>query len=307
LFCCGNHPSVLAFIDGRLNVIIPNEEGSFAAAEAWLPGKTQTEVRTYYELTGQLQPHNHLDPDHLVRIFWNLTPATVAVGEACFVSAVNPRFHYEDLSTLPPEVPAAMVRSWQVVEAWALTMGLTPVPFMNSGRRPASGQSVACPHAQFFAVSQTPSLFRAIRAHREIRWNGGCPICAGALRDELRIWTDPSGSIALYADPAPTRNWSQILVPVTHCATLGGVDAVAFGTGIQAAVKAWRGVLGVEPALNVLVRAGEEVGHLFAEILPRTETNVLAGFELNTHDHVISVDPAVVAEKCRSVLSSGVY
>jgi hypothetical protein len=99
------------------------------------------------------------------------------------------------------------------------------------------------------------------------------------------------------------HNWSLLVLPRAHVSRLASVDATAFGTAIQVAVKAWRGIFGVEPALNVLIRSGAEIAHVFAELVPRTETNVLAGFELDTHDSVITVKPEVVAENCRMALS----
>ncbi len=303
LFCAGKHPSVLATIDDTLGVVIPGEEGSFAATASWMEGRDRTSIETFYGLVGSLDGHNSSREQDLVRVFLNLCPATIGSDEACFVSAVNPRFHDEDMSTAPPKVVAAIVRSWQVIEAWAISKGLTPVPFMNSGRRPASGQSIACPHAQCYVLQKPPALFREIRGHRERRWREICPICTGALSDELCVWTDPSDSVSVYADPAPVQNWTLLVVPRKHSGALAGLDPAPIGAAIQTAVLAWRGIFGVEPAFNLLVRGGEDVGHVFGELVPRSETNVLAGFELDTQQHVISIPPEVAAKECRSALS----
>jgi galactose-1-phosphate uridylyltransferase len=302
LFCGGKHPSVLAFVDRRMETVIPDEEGSFRVAETWLKGRDRSRIQTYYELTSQLQQYNDISASHLVRVFWNLTPADVSTEEACFVSAVHPTYHDDDLSTIWPAVPAAMVRSWQLVETWAVSKGMTAVSFINGGRRSPSGQSVACPHGQTYVVQQSPTLFKAIRAYRNAQWEGNCPICMGALDPNLLVWTDDSGAIDLVADPAPIHNWSLLVLPRRHGSLLASVDPVAFGAAIQTAVKAWRGIFTVEPALNVLIRSGEDVGHVFAELVPRTETNVLAGFELDTQDHVITVPPEFVAEKCKAAI-----
>ncbi|HEY1754329.1 MAG TPA: hypothetical protein VGG72_02960 [Bryobacteraceae bacterium] len=304
LFCCGKHPSVLAYVLDNLETAVPAEESSFAAAEAWLKDHNCARIQTYYDLTSQLQEHNDVAADHLVRIFWNLTPAMVSPEEACFVSAVHPAHHDDDLSMISDKVPGALVRSWQLIEAWAESKGMTAVSFVNGGRRPDSGQSVGCLHGQTYVVRNTPPLFEAIRAYREVRSNGKCAICQGARDEDLLIWTDPSGTVDLIADPAPIHNWSMLALPRVHSELLGSVDAFALGKAIQTAVKAWRGVFAVEPALNVLIRAGADVGHVFAELVPRTETNVLAGFELDTHDHVITIPPELVAEKCRAAIAA---
>ena len=96
------------------------------------------------------------------------------------------------------------------------------------------------------------------------------PNLKGMPSAHLRIWTDLSGAVDLLPDPAPIHNWSMLVLPRRYSNLLASVDACALGAAIQAAVKAWRGVFSVEPALNVLIRSGEDVGHVFAELVPRT-------------------------------------
>jgi len=54
-------------------------------------------------------------------------------------------------------------------------------------------------------------------------------------------------------------------------------------------------LFGTMPAYNILFRLPEYVGHFHVEIIPRTNTNIIAGCELNTKTIVITQDPRDVA------------
>jgi diadenosine tetraphosphate (Ap4A) HIT family hydrolase len=63
-------------------------------------------------------------------------------------------------------------------------------------------------------------------------------------------------------------------------------------------------MFGEVPAYNVAVRTGEAVGHLHAEIIPKTRTNVPAGFEETTLEYSLTELPERFAELAREESSS---
>jgi galactose-1-phosphate uridylyltransferase len=292
LFCSGATPPILFYVmrDGRIEVLL-DQHGIDASLE-WLKDKDRTQIQTFYDLVRVQRNHNQLDPDHVARTFWNLTPAIANEAEACFVTTLHPEYHYNDIVELPTRAIAAVVRSLQFLEEWADNNELHIVPFVNGGKRVESGQSVGDFHSQLYAVKNLPPRYEAIQCRRLSRH--GCPVCELINMKNLWVGSDPSSAVHLIADPAPKHDWSLLVVPTECDARLASVNAQAFADVFQRGVRAWRGLFGVEPAFNLIIGCGDAVGHVFAELIPRTETNILAGYE-EVQEYVISVPPEVAA------------
>jgi hypothetical protein len=63
-------------------------------------------------------------------------------------------------------------------------------------------------------------------------------------------------------------------------------------------------MFGEIPAYNVAVRSGGPIGHLHAEIIPKTRTNTPAGFEETTLEYSLTALPERFAELAREEVSS---
>lgn len=87
------------------------------------------------------------------------------------------------------------------------------------------------------------------------------------------------------------------MLPRAHGENIGNIKTSDFASALQAAVRGLRGQFGAEPAFNVVLRTGPEVGHVHAEIVPRTSVNILAGWEIAGHEIVITVDPKVISSE----------
>ena len=65
-------------------------------------------------LVKRLAGHNRLEFQWLARTFLNLTPGITSAD--CYVTAVNPDWHYARAHDLSQRVMAAVIRSWQFLE-----------------------------------------------------------------------------------------------------------------------------------------------------------------------------------------------
>jgi galactose-1-phosphate uridylyltransferase len=296
-------PSNALYIDHQGKVVVPNEDQSFAAAAEYLRDKDTAQVETFYGLVRQLAPYNRIEGQWRARTFANLTPT---LGRAhglplCLVQAIHPRHHYTDFHDLPATSVQALVASWQFIEKFAQQEGLLAISFINGGKRPESGQSVACCHAQTYLFDQLPPLFEQIGRRRQQL--GHCPICEEVLKGqsiELAIWK--GNTVVILAHPSPKRNWSLLIVPRTHTANLHSIDSAEFADALQRCIRAYKRLNNMEPAHNIVVRAGDAVGHLHAEAIPKTETNTLAGLEETTDETIIDVSPEYVREQLQPLM-----
>ncbi len=300
LFCRFATPSTLFFIDPDESIRVPCEHESMEAARRFLEGRVPYRIETHYDLVQALAPLNVSGDRHLARVFRNLTPATdTAIGEWCTVTALNPSYHDYEFHDLPNPAVRALVRSWQVQEAVARAQRLTFVGFVNGGKRRESGQSVACCHGQSYGVRKAPTLYEHISDRRERVHGGACPVCRELLNAEIvatyGVWCPEDSEVVVLAHPAPLHNWSLLVLPRAHVEDIGDINAAHFASALQAAIRGLRGQFGGEPAFNVVLRVGPAVGHVHAEIVPRTSVNILAGWEIAGHEIVITVDPRSIA------------
>jgi galactose-1-phosphate uridylyltransferase len=337
-FCTGQTPPTILFVEaeearGPQEVTQPGvrpgavrveqEETTYAVAGRYLASLPPEESPDPWTAVSLLMEQSHpgrwggpvplVHPDRpwLMRAFLNFVPVlydreTLA---NCFVLNGPPPFHDEDIgvlmkhaqsgrpeSVLPLGLIEALMLCWTALEAWALSRGLIPVPFINGGKSPLSGQSLECFHSQLYALGREvkpPAFERLARARRT-----GCPICRIIEDDELRVAT--FGSIVVAVHPAPSRNLTLVVAPVDETAFLGELASLRdLAAALAWAVRSYEGLLGGVPAYVVAVRTGEEVGHLHAEVVPRSYVNVPGGFEETTGFVVTTREPRQVAAALR--------
>jgi galactose-1-phosphate uridylyltransferase len=148
---------------------------------------------------------------------------------------------------------------------------LRALPFINGGKRPEAGQSVYCFHSQVF-IAKVPEIYLRIKNRREQQ--GKCGVCevleAKNNGAEPKFEVYANSTMTLCVNPAPPRNLSFIAAP----------RAVRMGT---------------VPGYNVILRSGPEIKHLHIEIIPKTGTNVPAGYEELTEEIIITQDPEETA------------
>jgi diadenosine tetraphosphate (Ap4A) HIT family hydrolase len=259
----------------------------------------------------------------LARAFLNATPLVVDPHSEAngFVIGVAPAWHDADIvwcgaaapgspsapaggsiaRELPRPVLAAVVTSWALLEAWADSRGLVGVPFVNGGKSPASGQSLPCFHAQFYALgpSDQPPLYELLSRRRTRE----CAVCEIVRDPSLRIAT--VGDIHIAAHPAPEREATLIVAPEGDVCALRLLPTMSdFAAALSVAARCLCGLLGGPTAYNIAVRTGSSVGHLHAELVPRSGVGVRAGFEFATGFSVLARDPVVVAAECRQYAAS---
>ena len=226
----------------------------------------------------------------LSRAFLNITPSLIdPQSEAnCFVIGIHPSHHYSDIPELPMEILEALVLSWQVLEQWCDERELIGIPLVNGGKRAESGQSIYCFHSQFFAISraQAPSLYQAIL---RTRLQGGCPVCSILQYDEYTIYEN--STVRVLVHPFPERIGTLFVAPSGERADLNSVNTHDLADALTYTIRLFKAWFGQVPAYNISIRSGDLVGHVHAEIVPKTHTNVPASFEAATHQIVIPQDP----------------
>lgn len=257
-------------------------------------------------------PLSHPGEVWTVRTFLNLVPAITAPGSRadCFVVSTPPHFHEGDLGMIleqgaeNPLVPEStlegVLASWALLEEWAQQHGLFPVPFLNGGKTRESGQSLPCFHAQFYALDaeDEPPFYSRLSRERE---HGRCPVCSALEIPELGLIS--IGEVEVVMHPAPARNLSFLVAPREEKSVLRNLSSLReMAAGIQWAVRAWEHLLGGVPAYNVALRTGKSVGHLHAEVVPRSHVNIPAGFEAASGFRVASADPYQEAERLRGLM-----
>lgn len=314
-----------AGVSGRPPVVVEQERESLDLVRRWTQeaGAPPPPLEAVQRLGAVTRDHGDGHPAPLVlpdqpwltRAFLNLVPAVAdpESGANCFVLGVPPLLQHRELALsaaelaqvpapepIPLEVVEALVTSWAVLEAWAYQRGLLGVPFMNGGRSRLSGQSIPCFHSQFYAIPSdpVPPDFEMLQLRRAA---GECPLCAMLGDDGLRAAT--IGRMAIVVHPAPARDLTLLVIPEYEATSLEELEDTAdFAVALQHAVRMYELLLGGLPAYVLGVRTGTLVGHLHAEIVPRSGVNVPAGFEETTGFAVATRDPYQVAAVLRERL-----
>ena len=261
------------------------------------------------------------DNKWLWRSFFNLTPSFIKLPENCVLLASHPEYHYLYLDQFPPRVVASLVGAWKVWEGYVDWRNRTKnsdklliLPFINGGKRPEAGQTMFCFHSQVY-LTTVPMLYEGIEKKRGE--SEKCPVCEILDRahsdldtfDEKNLAVHHNDTMTLCMHPAPQRNFAMIAIPhrradagkslkkkdkkcICKLKDLRNSDVADI---LQRSVSIFRRLLGKVPAYNISVRCGPEVGHLHIQIIPKTETNILAGYEDLTERIIITQDPAETA------------
>ncbi len=271
-------------------------------------------IELFFEMlreTGGLKEMVRKDMDArrwLWRSFLNLVPSFPILPEKCVLIATHPEYHRLYLDQFPPRVVASLIEAWKIWEEyvdwwnechreWVEEPGngqLRVLPFVNGGRRPEAGQTIICFHSQVY-VTRVPEHFKEIEKARRVAQ--GCPVCKILGEKELRVYRNKT--MRLYMHPAPLRNFSMLAMPRKCEPNIGGVRNSDVADVLQRAIAIYRRFLGAIPAYNISLRCGPEVGHLHIQIVPKTETNVVAGYEDLTNKIIITQDPAETARLLR--------
>ncbi|HZJ02481.1 MAG TPA: hypothetical protein VFE20_02190 [Thermoleophilia bacterium] len=336
-FCTGQTPPTLFYMEAQPEDVftseppaeievgrprVETERESFAALaryQASLPPGEEPDpweairilMRTSHpDWKGDFTPATLPGRPYLVRTFLNFVPILVEPGSAaeCFVLTLPPPYHDMDIGILKQNpsgeqralpIPAleALLASWQVLEEWSYHRDLLPIPFVNGGKNPLSGQSLECFHSQFFSVDQEdfPPLFRSLRERRSM---GGCPLCA--IIGDPHLLVKRFGDVRVAVHPAPSRNLTFVIASEEEVPRLSDLpDLRAFAEALSWTVRRYESLLGGVPAYVVALRSGDAVGHLHAEVVPRSLVNVPGGFEETTGFVVTTRDPHEVARQVR--------
>jgi len=337
-FCQGNTPSTLFYIgeaDSREGgrAYVCNEDHSVGAAnghfaqlkiniEVQKYGRRITSVgdlNAYYRMLGQSKDlvKSDMDENHwLCRSFLNLTPSFPILPETCILIAAHPEYHRLYLDEFPPRVVSSVVEAWKVWEGyvkwwnrensdWVTKNGeLRAFPFVNGGKRPEAGQTMFCFHSQIY-ITKIPGRFKDIE---RIKDSDGCSICSILNRNvssssERSLEVYHNDTMVLCMHPAPLRNFGMLAMPRVNGDTcisdVNGLRNSDVADVLQRAISIYRRLLGRVPAYNISLRSGPEVGHLHIQVVPKTETNILAGYEDLTNKIVITQDPVETAETLR--------
>ena len=100
--------------------------------------------------------------------------------------------------------------------------------------------------------------------------------------------------VVVLAHPTPEFGGTLLAIPLAHCTELQAIDARSLAAALQSGVRSWASWFGAEPGFNICVLAGPLVGHVHAELVLRTNTNIIAGIELATSEATIIKDPKQV-------------
>jgi galactose-1-phosphate uridylyltransferase len=204
-----------------------------------------------------------------------------------------------------------MIEAWKVWESYVdwrnkrrneNEQELRALPFVNGGKRPEAGQSMFCFHSQVY-LTPIPGLFNDIQKIREEQ--EGCPLCKilSNYSDGKNVEVYRNDTMVLCMHPAPLRNFAMIALPLpqnNNCPSkISELKNSDVADVLQRSISIYRRLMGKIPAYNISVRCGPEVGHLHIQIVPKTETNILAGYEDITRQIIITQDPEDTADILR--------
>lgn len=336
IFCRGQTPSTLFYISEAKSheggtAFLCDEEYSIYAAKGFFSDENirstndglrpwcVNDIDIFYRMLERSSPHVLRDMEKenhpwLWRSFFNLTPSFIELPSNCILLASHPEYHYLYLDQMPPTVVSSMVEAWKVWEGyveWKNSIRnenekeLRVLPFVNGGKRPEAGQSMFCFHSQVY-LTPIPTLFNDIQKNRSEQEE--CPLCSILSRkqnnpDGKKLEVYHNDTMVLCMHPAPLRNFAMIALPLpqkgncpSKIADLKNSDVADV---LQRSISIYRRLMGKIPAYNISVRCGPEVGHLHIQIVPKTETNILAGYEDITRQIIITQDPEGTADILR--------
>jgi len=302
MYCNFQTTPTLFYVYEDGNIVFPDYDPALHGRNKFKEENTLEEMNDYYKMVEYIAPSNRLEGDWLCRVFLNLTPAIVRNNSKanCFLIAAHPGFHYSEICDLPEFILGAVIEAMKLLADWANENGLVLNPFYNGGKSLASGQSVDCLHFQVYALPEIPQLYGALKE----RWKHGyCSVCE-LLKTQSDCLISFEWAFGIYVHPYPEYNFTWLITEKEYCTTssvgpiekhFNQVDSRGLAQALKKAVSFYPLLFGTMPAYNILFRLPEYVGHFHVEIIPRTNTNIIAGCELNTKTIVITQDPRDVA------------
>jgi len=323
MYCNFETTPTLFYVNWGGEIVFPDHQEIVARIKEYLGykenfeegnGEVLNKIDTYYNLARAVAPWNRLEEDWLCRVFFNLTPSIVQKNGKgnCFMIAGSPAFHYCEIPDLPTAGLKAMIDSMKLLADWSKKNNLVFNPFCNGGKSLASGQSVDCFHFQAYALPEVPPFYKQLKE----RWrDGDCPVCR-VLKEAVLKYSSQSdcfisqeGTFGIYVHPYPEYNFTWLIAekecqPRTGPKKFNQIDSQALARTLKKAVILYPLLFETMPAYNILFRLPENIGHFHVEIIPRTNTNIIAGCELSTKTIVITQDPRDVADELKKRLKT---
>jgi UDPglucose--hexose-1-phosphate uridylyltransferase len=222
-----------------------------------------------------------------VRVFPNKYPATDR-HEVIVDSPV----HGISLSELPVDDLALAIGAWRerVSEAYSLDWVRYVSLFHNHGM--TAGASRKHIHTQLIGLPFVPP---AIEREARLYEGGTCPVEETA--GSGHVFYDENGFTAFC--PAVSRFPYEVwIIPAEHQGLLPE-ETLALAGVLKKVLSGMRALLS-DPDYNLIVKSVPANWHWRAEIIPRT--GFLAGFELDTGCHILSVAPERAAQELRGAI-----
>ncbi len=222
-----------------------------------------------------------------IRVFPNKYPAT-----DCHEVIVDSHIHGVSLPDLPEEDLARTIGVWRerVEKAYSLDEIRYVSLFHNHGM--TAGASRKHIHTQVIGL---PFLPPAIEREASFQENRKCPVEETAKKSH--IFHEDKGLIAFCPEVSrfPYETW---IIPAEHQGLLPE-DTTGLARIFKRVLAGIRAIL-ADPDYNIIIKTMPRGWHWRAEIIPRT--GFMAGFELDTGCHILSVAP----ERAASELSGAI-
>jgi galactose-1-phosphate uridylyltransferase len=312
MYCRYETTPTLFYVNLKGEIVFPNNDDVVKKIEEYLDEKilvhedAKSDANTYYSLVKdnaivslnkEQINKEQIKEDWICRVFLNLTPAIhERNGKGnCFLISGSSNWHDKDLSELPITGIKACIEAWKLLAAWSKKNNLVFTPFYNGGKSIASGQSVDCFHFQVYAQPEMPSIYKRIS---ERNHSQGCGVCKILKEEEKKILkVSEQGPFMIYVHPYPPKHNFTWLVAKKDCGSnecFEETDSLELAKAIKKAASLYPLLFGSIPAYNMLVRLSEYTGHFHIIFVPRTNTNIPAGFEYTT-------DMTVITEDCEKI------
>lgn len=224
-----------------------------------------------------------------VRVFPNKYPAT-----DCHEVIVDSPVHGVSLSDLSDEDLATAIAVWRerTQEAYRSEQISYVSLFHNRGM--TAGASRRHIHTQLIGL---PFLPPAIEKEKALYEGGQCPV--EEIASKSHVFSEESGLVAFCPDVSrfPYEAW---IMPADHRGFLPE-ETASLARVLKKLLIGINAILS-GPDYNLIIKTMPGEWHWRAEIIPRT--GFMAGFELDTGCHILSVAPARAAEELARAIAT---
>jgi UDPglucose--hexose-1-phosphate uridylyltransferase len=195
--------------------------------------------------------------------------------------------------------PEAVLRASLVQLSRALETSAYASLFKNHGAE--AGASIDHVHSQLLPVSWLPP--RIVR-ERDGFMAARCPLCALLGNDADGHLIERTRFFARVAPAGSIFPWQQWIMPLDHRSMLTDLDDARIADLAAVLARASRGMLKIANAYNwmFMLFPGCDVAHAYIDAFPRVTR--VAGFELATGSFIDIIDPAVAADRYRTIDAS---